>query len=73
MAKFKQDQIISGVTKTRSNALKVYCAEVIAAGDVIVATGVQGDFMSVVPARATAITGRIAAGWRRTSSSSAAG
>tara|TARA_R110000823_G_scaffold56615_1_gene137597 strand:- start:465 stop:1127 length:663 start_codon:yes stop_codon:yes gene_type:complete len=56
MAKFKQDQIISGVTKTRSNALKVYCAEAIAAGDVIVATGVQGDFMSVVPARATAIT-----------------
>jgi hypothetical protein len=56
MAKFKQDQIIPGVTKTRSNALKVYCAEAIAANDVIVATGMQGDFMSVVPAKANVIT-----------------
>ncbi len=31
MAKFKQEQIIPGVTKTRSNAVKVYCAEAIAA------------------------------------------
>ena len=56
MAKFKQDQIIPGVTKTRSNAIKVYCAEAVAAGDVIVATGSQGDFMSVVPAKANVIT-----------------
>jgi hypothetical protein len=50
MAKFKQEQIIAGVTKTRSNALKVYCASAIAANDIIVATGMQGDFMSVEPA-----------------------
>jgi hypothetical protein len=55
MAKFKQDQIIPGVTKTRSNALKVYCGSAIAANDIIVATGVQGDFMSVVPADANLI------------------
>jgi hypothetical protein len=48
MAKFKQDQIIAGVTKTRSNAIKVYCGAAIAANDIIVATGMQGDFMSVV-------------------------
>ena len=56
MAKFKQEQIIAGVTKHRSNAIKVYCAEAISANDVIVATGAQGDFMSVVPAKATEIT-----------------
>lgn len=56
MAEFKQSQIKPGVTKHRSNAIKVYCAEAIAENDVIVATGSQGDFMSVVPAKATVIT-----------------
>ena len=56
MAKFKQDQIISGVTKTRSNALKVYCAEAIAVNDIIVATGMEGDFMSVVKAAPNDLT-----------------
>jgi len=56
MAKFKQDQIIAGVTKTRSNALKVYCGAAIAANDIIVATGMQGDFLSVVPADNTDLT-----------------
>jgi hypothetical protein len=55
MAKFKQDQIIPGVTKTRSNAIKVYCAEAIAENDIIVATGTQGDFMSVSKADANVI------------------
>ena len=56
MAKFKQEQIIPGVTKTRSNALKVYCASAIAENDIIVATGMQGDFLSCVPADNTDIT-----------------
>ena len=56
MAKFKQEQIIPGVTKTRSNALKVYCAEAIAENDIIVATGMQGDFLSVVKADANVLT-----------------
>jgi hypothetical protein len=56
MAKFKQTQIRPGVTKLRSNAIKVYCAEAVSAGDIIVATGSQGDFMSVVPAKANVIT-----------------
>ena len=34
MAKFKQEQIIPGVTKTRTNAVKVYCSEAISAGDI---------------------------------------
>jgi hypothetical protein len=55
MAKFKQEQIIAGVTKHRSNAIKVYCAEAIAANDIIVATGTQGDFMSVSKADANLI------------------
>ncbi len=56
MAKFKQEQIIPGVTKSRSNALKVYCAEAIAENDIIVATGMQGDFLSVVKADANVLT-----------------
>lgn len=56
MAEFKQSQIKPGVTKHRSNAIKVYCAEDVSANDVIVATGSQGDFMSVVPAKANVIT-----------------
>ena len=56
MAKFKQTQIIAGVTKSRSNALKVYCGADIAANDIIVATGMQGDFLSCVPADNTDLT-----------------
>lgn len=56
MAKFKQEQIIPGVTKTRSNAVKVYCGAAIAENDIIVATGMQGDFLSCVPADNTDIT-----------------
>ena len=52
MAKFKQDQIYPGVTKTRTNAIKVYCSEAIAAGDIISVIGVQDDFMSVAKADA---------------------
>ena len=52
MAKFKQDQIIPGVTKTRSNAVKVYCDGAVATNDLISVTGAQGDFMKVSPADA---------------------
>ena len=52
MAKFKQDQIIPGVTKTRSNAVKVYCSGAVAANDLISVVGASGDFMSVSPADA---------------------
>jgi hypothetical protein len=52
MAKFKQEQIIPGVTKSRSNAVKVYCSEAIAAGDIISVVGVQDDFLSVAKADA---------------------
>ena len=48
MASFKQSQIKPGVTKHRSNATKVYMGAACAANDILVATGVQGDFMSVV-------------------------
>ena len=48
MASFKQDQIKPGVTKHRSNATKVYMGATCAANDILVATGMQGDFMSVV-------------------------
>ncbi len=52
MAKFKQEQIIPGVTKTRTNAVKVYCSEAISAGDIISVIGMQNDFMSVAKADA---------------------
>ena len=52
MAKFKQDQIIPGVTKTRSNAIKVYCDGAVSADDLISVTGAQGSFMKVSPADA---------------------
>tara|TARA_R110000764_G_scaffold79637_1_gene158524 strand:+ start:642 stop:1295 length:654 start_codon:yes stop_codon:yes gene_type:complete len=48
MAEFKQSQIKPGVTKHRSNATKVYMGAACAANDILVATGMQGDFMSVV-------------------------
>ena len=50
MAKFKQEQIIPGVTKSRTSAVKVYCSDDIAAGDIISVVGVQGDFLSVAKA-----------------------
>jgi len=56
MAKFKQEQIIPGVTKSRSIAVKVYCGAAIAENDIIVATGMQGDFLSCVPADNTDLT-----------------
>ncbi len=52
MAKFKQTQIHPGVTKHRSNAVKVYCSEAIAADDIISVTGVEGDFLKVAKADA---------------------
>ena len=52
MAKFKQEQIIAGVTKTRSNAVKVYCSGAVAKNDLISVVGAQGDFLSVSPADA---------------------
>ena len=52
MAKFKHDQIIPGVTMTRSNAVKVYCSGAVAANDIISVVGAQGEFMSVSPADA---------------------
>jgi hypothetical protein len=57
MAKFKQTQIRPGVTKHRSNATKVYVGTGgCAANDILVATGMQGDFLSVVAADNTDIT-----------------
>jgi len=46
-ARFKQTQIYPGVTKHRSNAVKVYCDGAVAANDIISVTGVQGDFLKV--------------------------
>ena len=56
MATFKQSQIRPGVTKNRSNAIKVYVASAVAENDIIVATGMQGDFLSVEPADHTDIS-----------------
>ena len=57
MASFKQSQIKPGVTKHRSNAVKVYIGTGgCAANDILVATGMQGDFLSVVAADNTDIT-----------------
>ena len=57
MASFKQSQIKPGVTKHRSNAVKVYIGTGgCAANDILVATGVQGDFLSVVAADNTDLT-----------------
>ena len=56
MATFKQSQIRPGVTKNRSNAIKVYVASPVAENDIIVATGMQGDFLSVEPADHTDIS-----------------
>lgn len=57
MASFKQSQIKPGVTKHRSNAVKVYIGTGgCAANDILVATGMQGDFLSVVAADNTDLT-----------------
>tara|TARA_R110001583_G_scaffold41780_1_gene132888 strand:- start:2043 stop:2696 length:654 start_codon:yes stop_codon:yes gene_type:complete len=48
MAEFKQSQIKPGVTKHRSNAIKVYMGADCEENDILVATGMEGDFMSVV-------------------------
>tara|TARA_R110002020_G_scaffold261017_2_gene475408 strand:- start:760 stop:1419 length:660 start_codon:yes stop_codon:yes gene_type:complete len=57
MASFKQSQIKPGVTKHRSNAVKVYVGTGgCAANDILVATGMQGDFLSVVAADNTDLT-----------------
>jgi hypothetical protein len=50
MAKVKQTQIYPGITKLRSNAVKVYCDGAVAANDIISVTGVQGDFLKVAKA-----------------------
>lgn len=52
MASFKQSQIQPGVTKHRSNAVKVYVDGGCAAGDILSVTGVQGDFLKVAKADA---------------------
>jgi len=52
MAEFKQSQIKPGVTKHRSNAVKVYVDGGCAANDILAVTGVQGDFMKVAKADA---------------------
>ena len=52
MAKFKQDQIRPGVTKHRSNAVKVYCGAAVTANDILSVTGMKDDFMQVAPADA---------------------
>tara|TARA_Y100000114_G_scaffold127882_2_gene124730 strand:+ start:5862 stop:6542 length:681 start_codon:yes stop_codon:yes gene_type:complete len=56
MAKFKQDQILPGVTKHRSQAVKVHCSEAISANDILCVIGMSGDVMSVAKADANDIT-----------------
>jgi hypothetical protein len=50
----KQNQVSAGISKTRSNAVKVYCSEAIAAGDVLSVIGMDtsGVFLSVAKADA---------------------
>ena len=50
----KQNQVSAGISKTRSNAVKVYCSEAIAAGDVLSVIGMDtsGTFLSVAKADA---------------------
>jgi hypothetical protein len=63
MAKFKQTQVYPGVTKTRSNAVKVYCSEAVTAGDILCVKGVQGDFISVQVADAAVAAERVGPMW----------
>lgn len=50
----KQNQVSAGISKTRSNAVKVHCSEAIAAGDVLSVIGMDtsGVFLSVAKADA---------------------
>ena len=50
----KQNQVSAGISKTRSNAVKVHCSEAIAAGDVLSVIGMDtsGTFLSVAKADA---------------------
>lgn len=52
----RQGQVQAGINKSRSNAIKVYVAEACVANDILVATGTQGGFLSVVKAIANDIT-----------------
>ena len=54
----KQGQVRAGVTKSRSNAVKVHCAEAIIANDILVASGIHSpsNVISVVKAIANDIT-----------------
>jgi len=47
MAKFKQDQIIAGVTKCRAQAIKVHVSEAISEGDILCLVGTDSGFISV--------------------------
>ena len=56
MARIKQRQVLPGVDKAVSNATKVYVAEACAANDILVATGTQNGFLSVVKAAKNDLT-----------------
>ena len=47
MAKFKQDQILPGVTKCRAQAIKVHVSETISEGDILCIVGTDSGFISV--------------------------
>ena len=53
----KQNQVSAGISKTRSNAVKVYCSEAIAAGDILSVIGLDtsGTFLSVAKADANGV------------------
>lgn len=53
----KQNQVSAGISKTRSNAVKVYCSEAIAAGDILSVIGLDtsGTFLSVARADANGV------------------
>ena len=52
----KQGQVQAGITKSRSQAIKVYVAEACVANDILVATGMNSGFLSVVKAIVNDIT-----------------
>lgn len=54
--RIKQRQVLPGVDKAVAQATKVYVAEACAANDILVATGTQNGFLSVVKADANDIT-----------------
>ena len=54
--RIKQRQVLPGVDKALAQATKVYVAEACAANDILVATGTQNGFLSVVKADANDIT-----------------